>query len=358
MTWSFKNYVTAVAFWIVFAFGILYFPYLLKFKNEDTRALNVFMWAGVVDPQLFAQFTKETGIPVNVSHYEGNEELLVKLLATKGQGYDLVVPSDYVVDYLRKNNILAKLDKSKLDFYKNLNPKFMGHYYDPHNDYSIPSEWYVLGLGYLKKDFPKGLPQKSWAMIFEPSLMPAKIGLINDSRELIALAMWYKYHAIRCINDEEVQVLKSILVNQKYHAEAYTDFRGDFLLKSGNCSIVTASCASMWKMVKEDEKLGFEMPEDGVFLNIENYVIPAACKHIDKVYKLMNFLFRPDIQEHNFNECLLLSTRKDADFMFNEPALAPVVKFIHPQSELPVMLFENMLTDDQVNEIWLSTKGE
>ena len=358
MAWTLKKYITSIIFWLVFSFGILYFPLLLKFKNEDVRALNVFMWAGVVDPQVFTQFTQETGIPVNVSHYEGNEELLVKLLATKGQGYDMVVPSDYVVDYLRKNNVLAKIDKSKLNFYEKLNPKFMGHYYDPNNDYSIPSEWYVLGLGYLKKDFPHGLPQRSWGMIFDPALMPAKIGLINDSRELISLGMWYKYHDVRPINAEEVQVLKKMLVEQKRHAEAYTDFRGDFLLQSGNCSIVTASCASMWKIVKESDHLGFEMPDDGVFLNIENYVIPAACKQVDKVYQLINFLFRPDIQEHNFNNCLLLSTRADADFMFNEPALAPVIRFIHPKSELSVMLFENKLSDEQVNEIWLSTKGE
>ncbi len=347
-----------VLFWITCSFAVLFSPYLLKLKKVDTSALNVFMWSGVVDPQMFVQFTKETGIAVNVSHYEGNEELLVKLLATKGKGYDMIVPSDYVVEYLIKNNLLKKLDKSKLDFYDQLNPKLMGLYYDPKNDYSIPSEWYVLGLGYLKKDYPNGLPEKSWGMLFDPHLMPKKIGLINDSRELITLAAWHKYRELREINPEEVQYLKGVLCEQKKHAEAYTDFRGDFLLRSGNCSLVTASNAIMWKVALDDPKLGFDMPNEGVFLNIENYVIPEGSEKAEKVYKLMNFLFRLDIQEHNYNTGLLLPTRKDAKFMFDEPILKSSTRFIDPDTDLKAMMFQNLLTDDQVNEIWLAVKGE
>ena len=347
-----------VIFWIVCSFAILFSPHLLKLKKHDTSALNVFIWSGVVDPQMFVQFTKETGIPVNVNYYEGNEELLVKLLATKGKGYDMIAPSDYVVEYLIKNNLLKKIDKSKLNFYDKLNPKLMDLYYDPGNNYSIPSEWYVLGLGYLRKDYPNGLPEKSWGMLFNPALMPKKIGLINDSRELITLAAWDKYRELREINADEVQYLKGVLCEQKKHAEAYTDFRGDFLLRSGNCSLVTASNAIMWKVVLEDEKLGFDMPDEGVFLNIENYVIPEASQKEDQVYALMNFLFRLDVQEHNYQTGLLLSTRRDAKFMFDEPILKCSTRFIDPESDIKVMLFKNLLTDDQVNEIWLAVKGE
>ncbi len=347
-----------VLFWISCSFIILFSPYLLKLKKEDTSALNIFMWSGVVDPQVFTQFTKETGIAVSVSHYEGNEELLVKLLATKGKGYDMIVPSDYVVEYLIKNDLLKKIDKSKLNFYDKLNPKLMGLYYDPKNDYSIPSEWYVLGLGYIKKDYPNGLPEKSWGMLFDPYLMPKKIGLINDSRELITLATWHKYRQLREINSEEVEFLKGILCEQKKHAEAYTDFRGDFLLRSGNCSLVIASNAIMWKVILDDPTLGFDMPNEGIFLNIENYVIPKASEKVDQVYQLMNFLFRLDIQEHNYKTGLLLSTRKDARFMFDEPILKSSTQYIDPENNFKVMLFKNFLTDNQVNEIWLAVKGE
>ena len=152
-THSFLQTFFTVSFWIVIFFVFLFAPRIVL-NVRSSNSINICIWSGIVDPQLFKNFEKETGIHVNVSYFEGNEELLVKLLATKGKGYDMISPSDYVVDFLRKNNLLQRLDKSKLDFYDALNPKMIGHYYDPKNEYSVPSEWYIMGLG-INADFFK-----------------------------------------------------------------------------------------------------------------------------------------------------------------------------------------------------------
>ena len=89
-------------FWIGIIFSFLYVERTIKYFRKK-RSINVFMWSGAVDEKMIIQFEKETGIRVNASYYEGNEELLVKLLATKGLGYDFIVPSDYVVEFLIKN---------------------------------------------------------------------------------------------------------------------------------------------------------------------------------------------------------------------------------------------------------------
>lgn len=346
-----------VIFWISTIFAYLYTGRVLKYFRS-AQSINVFMWSGVIDPKLFKKFEKETGIHVNVSYYEGNEELLVKLLATKAQGYDMIVPSDYVVQFLIQHNLLHRIDRSKLDFWNKLNPKLLGYYFDPNNNYSIPSDWYVEGLAINTDHFEKDtLPEASWTSIFDPEKTPDHIGLFNDSREVCGLAVKYLYGKNRSINAQEVQEVKQLLQEQKKKVEAYTDFRGDFLLESGNCSLVTVPSNFIWQTMRDNSNIIFVIPKEGTFLNLENYVIPAPSKKADLVYKLWNFLFRLEHQEHNFNNGAFLSPRKDANFMFEVETLKPSTQLIHPDSTETAELFENKLTDEQINEIWLGVKG-
>ena len=255
-------------------------------------------------------------------------------------------------------NLLKKLDKSKLNFIDSLNPKFLNYYFDPHNEYSVPAEWYIQVFG-INKDYFKDRPepQPRWATIFDHDTMPHHVGLMNDSRELIGLAVNYLYGSVRSINRKETKEIKRLLRKQKQKVEAYTDFRGDFLLESGSCSIVMVASSFIWKTVRDNKNIYYVVPEDGTYLNIENYVIPKASQKEELVYQFMNFLFRLDVQKNNFEKQTFLSTRKDADFMFNAPELKPVVDYIHPESTKPLYIFQNKLTDRQVNEIWIETKG-
>jgi spermidine/putrescine transport system substrate-binding protein len=92
------------------------------------------------------RFERETGIRLHVSYYETNEELFSKLRATKGEGYDLVIPSDYVVELMIKEGLLQKIDRTKVHAWSELDPKLLSLYFDPHNDYTIPYFWAVYGL--------------------------------------------------------------------------------------------------------------------------------------------------------------------------------------------------------------------
>lgn len=348
--------VLAIFGWVAVLFGFLFLPTFTSYFQRNT--LNVFIWSGVIDPKIFKEFERRTGVSVNVTYYGGDEELIVKLLATKSKGYDLIMPSDHVVNFLIKNRLLKKIDKSKLNFYDKLNPKFLGHYFDPKNEYSIPGEWYVLGLGVNKQLFPQGIPQASWSTVFDPALMPENVGVINDSREMIGLAIYYKYGKLRPINEVEVDEIKRVLVEQKRKVEAYTDFRGDFLLESGNCSVVIVSSVYIWKTIRRNPNTIYLVPKEGTFLGIENYVIPNSSTKEEKVYQLLNFLFEPEVQRHNFENFSSCSTRKDADYLFKTDALKEVISLIHPETKERALPFYNVLTDDQVNAIWLAVKGQ
>ena len=344
-----------VAVWIGIFFMFLSTPSILRYFKKDT--LNVFTWAGLSDPAIFQKFEQETGIAVNVSYFGSNEELIVKLLATQAEGYDLLIPSDYAVQFLREHDLLLKLDKSKLPCFSRIDPVFLGHYYDRNNDYSVPIEWYVLGFGVNKKQYKKPI-YASWASVFDPRYLEGeRLGLINDSRELLGLAAFYLYKTLRPINAAEARHIIQLLKTQKKYVEAYTDFRGDFLLESGNASIVIMGNSFALKSVKHNSDIEFVLPEEGTFLQTENCVIPKKSIQAAKVYRLINFLLRPDIQKQNFLQATSLTTTKDAQFLYDEPLIAQTLKYLHKLPHRSICLFQNFFTDDQVNTIWLSFKS-
>ncbi|MBS0627482.1 MAG: spermidine/putrescine ABC transporter substrate-binding protein, partial [Verrucomicrobia bacterium] len=83
-----------ISSWLIGIFVALYWPKINFFSYKD-HTINVFAWSDILHPDIVADFEKETGIKVKFNYYSSNEELLVKLKATKGEGYDLIIPSDY-----------------------------------------------------------------------------------------------------------------------------------------------------------------------------------------------------------------------------------------------------------------------
>lgn len=352
------GYVIIVfSFWITLFFAFLCAPIVSQYFKHDT--LNVFTWAGMIDPVVFAQFEKETGLAVNVSYFGSNEELIAKLLATKARGYDLIIPSDYAVEFLIQHDLLHPIDTNKLACFKRIDPLFLGHYFDRKNEYSVPIEWYVLGCGINKKMYTHDSSALSWDSIFNPDkLQGERLGLINDSRELIGLAVLYLYKTFRPINEKEMYEVQELLRKQRYFAEAYTDFRGDFLLESGNASIVLMANSFALKSVQPGNDFDFVVPSEGTFLQLENCVIPRASHHVKEAHQLIDFLLRYDIQKHNYENATSLTTTVDADFLHKEPAIHKILDILHKLPRTKLCLFENFLTDDQVNTIWVSVKSE
>jgi spermidine/putrescine transport system substrate-binding protein len=153
-------------FWLGLIFAALYLPKWEVIRFEP-RSINVFAWGDILDPAVIADFEKETGIRVYLNYYSSNEELVVKMKATRGEGYDLVIPSDYVVPLLTADGLLKEINKEKIFFFADINPLLLNHAYDRENRYSIPFEWEIFGLGIDKNFFSTRPFDASWKAIFE-----------------------------------------------------------------------------------------------------------------------------------------------------------------------------------------------
>lgn len=342
--------------WLCFIFAALYWP-KWKILKYDSNSINVFAWGDILEPSAIEEFEKETGIKIHLNYYSSNEELMVKLKATKGEGYDLVIPSDYAVDLLSKEGLLKKIDKSKLDFWKELNPRLLGHEFDPNNDYSIPFEWEIFGMG-IDKTYFKGRPfDPSWRLIFDPSIITYKIGMTDDFIEAILMASYYLFGPQETLNEDQIQQVKNLLIQQKAWVEAYANFRADYFLATKNCPVVVASSSYIWRTMRTFDFVGFVVPREGTFITIENLSIPKPSAKEDLIYKFINFLYQPKIiAKHYETYGFFPSTLHALDLLNLDPQAKSLI--LSSQEDFNKFhFFTTLFSEQQMRDIWVEVKS-
>jgi spermidine/putrescine transport system substrate-binding protein len=354
---SLKQYFNrslVVFFWIALIFGILYWPKGVFFREK--KSINVFAWGDILDPSVVAEFEKSSGIKVNLNFYASNEEMLIKLKATGGEGYDLVVPSDYSVQILIRENLLKQLDKSKLNFYSNLNPHLLNLFFDPDNQYSVPFEWELFVLG-IDKDFFRGKTiNPSWKMIFDPTVIDYKITMSNDPIQTLTLASFYLYGPIDTISNFQLQKITDLLITQKKLVNAYADFRADYFLATKNSAVAVTSSSYIWRTMRKFPFVGYVIPKEGTFVTIENFCIPKTSKKEGLTYQLINFLFtRYSMKIHYDTYGIFPATMDVMDDLNLDPDARKLMTMSSP--ELRPLHFARLLTSQEnIRDAWVQVK--
>lgn len=349
------NRTLVVIFWIGLLFCILYFPQGLFFREK--KSINVFAWGDILDPSVVAEFEKTTGIKVNLNFYASNEEMIVKLKATGGEGYDLIVPSDYSVEILVKEKLLKPLDKSKISFYSNLNPRLLNLAFDPHNQYSVPFEWELFLLG-IDKDFFRDKPiNPSWKMIFDPLVIDYKITMSNDPIQTLMLASFYLYGATPSISDLQLQKVTDLLIAQKRFVNAYADFRADYFIATKNSAVAVTSSSYIWRTMRKFPFVGYVIPQEGTFITIENLCIPHTSEKENLTYQLMNFLYtRQSMKTHYDTYGIFPATLDVIDDLNLDPKTRELMTMSSPDLQLH---FAHLLTSqEKIRDTWVRIKTQ
>ena len=341
--------------WLVLIFCTLYWPKWKAIKYDE-NTINIFGWGDIFEPSIIAAFEKETGIKVNLSYYSSNEELIVKLKATGGEGYDLVIPSDYAVNILIKDDLLKKLDKEKFAYWDSINPGLLGHFFDPDNTYSIPFEWELFGFGIDKTYFDAHPTQPSWGMIFDPKIVNYKITMNNDPIEAVAFASFYLYGDIDHLNPAQAQEVRQLLIQQRPWVAAYASFRGDYFLATKNVTVVVASTSYILRTKKLFDFVGFVIPKEGSFITIENICIPKPSQKQDLVFRFINYICSPkSVVAHYNTYSLFPSTLHALDILGLDEQVAKIM--LSTREEFKKYHFiHNLLPQEETRDIWVDVK--
>ena len=348
--------IIIVFFWGLLFFSVLYIPTFFKNTNAD-RMINVATWADMIDEEMLQKFHEKTGITVNLSYFDNNDELLVKMKASGGRGYDLIIPTDYAVQQLVKADLLQPIDKKKFKYWNRIIPRLLDCYFDPGNRYSIPYYWGIYGLGIDRNYFNDQAPQRSWQLIFAPQNKNIKIGMIDTPREAILLAAYYLFNTIDSINEEKKAAIKSLLIDQKKWVEAYTEFRADYLLLSHASPVVVITTPFIVRLMKINPHVDFIVPPEGSFMVTDNWVIPKASTKTDLVYELLNFLYQPEVISFHFHAFTFFPATIDLIELLQQDPNNASVYSAHFNTTIPLDFFRNVITKDIINDIWISLKA-
>ncbi|HJM68645.1 MAG TPA: spermidine/putrescine ABC transporter substrate-binding protein [Candidatus Babeliales bacterium] len=346
-----------IAFWIGVIALFVYFSPITNLLLKPPRSISVATWPDYIDEDSVREFEKKTGVTVYINFYENNEELLSKLELTKSRGFDLVLPTDSSTRTLIKNGMLKKLDKSKLNFWKDLDSRLLGHYFDPKNEYSIPYYWDLIGIGYDKAAF-KGAPVNSWSLLFEEGVTLGHVGMTDDPGEVIFTAAQYLFGSIKDLSKEQLEQVKELLLKQKRWVESYSDLRGEFLLYSKTSSAAMIPSFQVWSGIKSGQfnDLGFMVPKDA-FMLIDNVVIPKSGSNTDLVYEFINFLYKKDVLRINSDLHGFLPSRKDLMLERNNSHMVGAENLSTLKDFKKFSFFDSSISRQDLNQVWLAVKA-
>lgn len=343
-------------FWITLIFVFLYFP-LLKNRFFTKNSITILSWADMIDLNSVSKFERETGIKVNVNYYENNEELFAKLQVTQGQEYDLITITDNGVDYLRCKKLIKKIDKTKLVFWEDIDSHFLSHYYDPYNEYSIPYNWDIYGLGVNTNYFKNYIINPGWGLIFEHNKLNYKISMIDDAFDAVLIAAKYLYGTIDSIDKIKLAQIQELLIKQKDLVEVYTDLRADYFLKLGICPVVVAQSAYIYRAIQENSDFAFLMPKEGSFMIIDSLVIPALSKKDTLVYKFINFLYKEEEIRNFVKKFGYLPVLKDILYSLNLDYIGGLDNIFLNENFGKLSFFRRVIPRNEISKLWVSVKA-
>lgn len=321
------------------------------------KEIDIFTWSDIFNPQVIENFEKQTNIKVKLHYYTSNEELLVKLKATKGKGYDLIVPSDYAVKILSDGHLLKEIDKSKLHFADKIHPLLQGYDFDPSMTYSIPFQWDIMGMGIDKEFFKERPLSPSWKQIFDEKAVFYKIAMVNDPIEAFNLAALYLFDNVADLDQTKITKIKQLLEKQKSWVEAYTDYRSSYLLATGNCPLAVSMSSYIWRLSLRFNFVSFIFPQDKMLVSIENFAIPRASVKEDLTYQFLNFIFQPENYAQNCN------------YLYLYPATTDVLPLLDLNEDFKKILadifekrpqfyfFRHLIPEKKIREIWVNVKA-
>ncbi len=310
-------------FFLISLFSLLCAPAVLA---ASTNIVNVYAFGEEIPDAVLAQFEKETGIKVNYSSYDTNEVMYSKLRASKKPGYDIVEPSSYYIDRMRKQGMLKKLDKTKLPEFANLDPIFLNLRYDPQSLYSIPFVWGITGIFSNRNYFPEK-EIVEWSDLFNKKYFN-QLMILDDPREAFSMALLMLGYSINDTDPAHIkqayQRLRALMPNIRlFNTDAVAS-----ILIDEDAPIGIAWNGDLARARTENSSLDFIYPKDGFEIWVDNFAILNDAPHEENAYKFLNFLMRPDIAKKvsmtiGYSTANLTAKNLMPEKIKNDPVLYP-----------------------------------
>ena len=278
-------------------------------KSADAGEVIVYNWGEYLDPDTLDMFTEETGIKVVYEEFETNEIMYPKI-ETGAVAYDVVCPSDYMIQKMRENDLLSEINFDNIPNLKNIGEEYLksSREFDPENKYSVPYCWGTVGILYNKTMVDE--PITSWDVLWDEKYKD-NILMQDSVRDALGIALKRLGYSLNTTNESEIAEAADTLIEQKPLVQAYViDQVRDKMIGDEAAIGVIYSGEAIYTQ-RENENLEYVIPEEGSNIWIDSWVIPKNAKNKENAEAFINFMCEPEIALKNF-EYITYSTPNTA----------------------------------------------
>lgn len=336
-----KSLIRGLIVIFALAFILLFIVHQLNSSRGYTsgKTLTVYNWGDYIDADLISKFEEETGIKIIYETFDSNEAMMTKI-QQGGTSYDIAIPSEYMIDKMKEEDLLIPIDHSKLPNLKNIDSRFMDLSFDPDNKYSIPYFWGTVGIVYN----PAMLDNKkitSWNDLWDKDLRN-KIMLIDGAREVMGMSLNSLHYSLNDKDHDHLREAKEKLDTLTPNVKAIVGDEIRMLIENEEASIGVLWSGMAAEIMWENEDVEYVVPEEGSNLWFDNMVIPKTAKNIDGAHQFINFMLDAENAAQN-TEYVGYSTPNKAAMKFLPEDITGDERF-YPDEELTSKLevYENL----------------
>lgn len=260
-------------------------------SSKDQVVLNVYNWGDYIDESVLTDFEDETGIKVNYEMYATNEDMMVKL-TQGGNSYDVVFPSEYMIEKMIKADMLEPIDKTKIPNLENLDPKFNNLEFDPGYEYSVPYFWGTVGILYNTEMVNETVD--SWDILWDEKYK-GEILMMDSQRDTIMVALKKLGYSMNTRNVDELEEAKALLIEQRPLVLAYVGDNVKDMMRQGEAALSVVWSGEAYGVISEQEGFEFVLPKEGSNYWFDNMVIPKNAENKDAAHEFINFMLNEEV---------------------------------------------------------------
>ncbi len=264
--------------------------------TSPDKVVKVYNAAEYIAEGVIEEFEKETGYKVVYSEFASNEDMYTKIKTT---AYDVLIPSDYMIDKLVREDLLQPLNFDNIPNYQYVDETFKAPYYDTNDQYSVPYMWSTVGILYNGEKVTEPVTDMS---IMWNEAYAGKIFMLDSVRDTIGMTLKKLGYSVNTEDDTELALAKEELLKQRPLILGYvTDEVKDKII-SGEGYLGLVYSGEAGKAIEEKETLKYAIPQNGTIYCVDAMVVPKASKNKDGAEAFINFMHRPDIAARNAKE--------------------------------------------------------
>ncbi len=317
--------------------------------------LYIYNWSDYIKKDLVKNFEKENNCKVVMDFFDSNESMYAKLKAG-ATGYDIVFPTGYMVQIMTHDDMIQKIDHSKIPNIVNIDEKYLPFTLDPDMTYSVPYMISNSGIGYLASKVGDSFVP-SWN-VFGDSKYAGRMTMLNDMRESIGAALKYLGYSMNTTKVSELEQAGDLLISwkknlAKFEADQYKNglISGEFIISHGYSG-------DIFQLMSENDDIKYVIPHEGTTISCDSMVILKDSKNIDLAYAFIDYILKPEVAAENIEYVYYIAPNKAAyDLVSDEVRREPSVFLSNEmllRSEVLLDLGENNIL---YSNIWDKVKA-